>query len=369
MSSFSGDKVLWLCLGVSLFFAVRGIVHDLRRVVELTEIKHVEKEDKIISDGAEDVLKLDTLLTLSQSTSHELRSAALRIISERATKGPARDLLLEDLSSKNKDRRDKALTALHFLTSNRALSRASVCANLQDLETFTALINCLCNFLDEHTEETSSTVSPILPKTRPMGEKKALLILNVLLPEDIPEALSAGIVSRWLVKYPFPCALDESSGRDNVILLMKNWWSDDATMSSILGTLTTHPEGYEQLQEYGLMSIMGDESDEERYRRRDEQDARELAAAIQDLDDDDDSAIWDFDEDSDEDAEEDMPRDGDILMEEGEDTAGLGSRAPSRRLHEGTTEDQALRRRRREAMVLSEGGRPLGRENIIQPPL
>lgn len=41
-------------IGVSLFFAVRGIVTDLRRVRDLTEIKHVEKEDKMISEGTED---------------------------------------------------------------------------------------------------------------------------------------------------------------------------------------------------------------------------------------------------------------------------------------------------------------------------
>lgn len=94
MAVFSGDGVLWLCLGISLFFAVRGITTDLRQVVDLTEIKHVETEDKIISEGTEEgaqdpsdtsrmmtdiisvpALKLDTLLKLSESTSHDLRSA------------------------------------------------------------------------------------------------------------------------------------------------------------------------------------------------------------------------------------------------------------------------------------------------------
>lgn len=70
MSFQSSDKLLWLCLGksalygcsehlltvigVSIFFAVRGIATDLRRVRDLTEIKHVEKEDKMISEGTED---------------------------------------------------------------------------------------------------------------------------------------------------------------------------------------------------------------------------------------------------------------------------------------------------------------------------
>lgn len=76
MASHLNDRLLWLCLGMSpgltfflailclqhvtdstgvtLFFAVRGIATDLRRVRDLTEIKHVEKEDRMISEGTED---------------------------------------------------------------------------------------------------------------------------------------------------------------------------------------------------------------------------------------------------------------------------------------------------------------------------
>lgn len=138
---------------------MRGIISDLRKVVDLTEINHPEKEDKIISEGTEEcmylfprlelsptnlhsVLKLETLLKLSESTSYELRSAyeylsfalhiivtngnrALRIISQRSTKGEARTLLLDDLASLSKKRQGKALTALHFLVTNRARTQTS----------------------------------------------------------------------------------------------------------------------------------------------------------------------------------------------------------------------------------------------------
>lgn len=53
-------------LGISLFFAVRGIATDLRQVVDLTEIKHVEREDKIISEGTE-----EGSLEMSKHTSGE----------------------------------------------------------------------------------------------------------------------------------------------------------------------------------------------------------------------------------------------------------------------------------------------------------
>lgn len=192
-------------------------------------------------------------------------------------------------------------------------------------------MNCLCNFLEEHNEETCTTNSPILPKTRPTGELKALQIMNILLPENISNALEAGIVSRWLSKYPFPCASSEQSRKQDVVILMKTWWSDDAVMSSIFGTLTTHPDGIKQLRKFGLMGSMIEEND-------------------------DDNGDGD-------DAE------GDVWMVDGDETAGSTHQSSSRRLQEGSAEDQALRRRRREAMVLSEGGHPLGRDDIIQRPI
>ncbi|KAF9894213.1 hypothetical protein FE257_007715 [Aspergillus nanangensis] len=328
MASHLNDRLLWLCLGISLFFAARGIATDLRRVYDLTEIKHVEKEDKMISEGTEDALKIDTLLKLSESTSYDLRAAALRIISERSTKGETRDLLLKDLASKDEERRGQALNAIYFLVSNRALSRTSVCSRLKDPPTFTAIVDCLCNFLEEHNEEVSTTISPILPKTRPLGEKKALGTLNIILQENIPAALEAGVISRWLSKYPFPCALSQPSRRQDVALLMKTWWSDDAVMSSIFSTLSSHPDGTKQLRKYGLMGSMIEEND-------------------QDDDGDNDSDVW---------------------MVDGDDTAGARP-IPGRRPRERTAEEQAIRRRRREAMVLSEGGRPLGSDDIIQLPI
>ena len=41
-------------LGVSLFFAARSIATRLNQVLDLTQIKNVEKEDRMISEGAED---------------------------------------------------------------------------------------------------------------------------------------------------------------------------------------------------------------------------------------------------------------------------------------------------------------------------
>ncbi|KAL4927906.1 uncharacterized protein BDV17DRAFT_265451 [Aspergillus undulatus] len=335
--SFMSERLLWLCLGVSLFFAARGIAADLHRVNELTEIKKDDNDDKIISEGTEDALKLDTLLKLSNSTSYDLRSAALRIIAERSVKSDTRDLLLEDLASVNPERRNKAISATFFLVSNRALSRTSVCSHLKDVPTYTALVDCLCNLLGEHVEKTSETISPIFPRTRPLGEIKAMRTLNILLQENILAALEAGIVSRWLANYPFPCALTEPSRRQDVVILMKTWWSDDAVMSAIFATLSSHPEGAKQLRKHGLMGSMLEEKDHDEI-------------SDEDNDDEEESDVW---------------------MVDGDDTAGTAGssrRVPGRRPRRNP-EEQALRRRRREAMVLSDGRRPLNNDDIIQLPI
>lgn len=213
------------------------------------------------------------------------------------------------------------------------VSRTSVCSHLKDLKTYNALVDCLCNFLDEHVEKTSDTISPIFPRTRPLGELKAMRTLNILLQENTPPALEAGIVSRWLAKYPFPCALTEPSRRQDVVILMKTWWSDDAVMSSIFATLSSHPEGAKQLRKHGLMGSMLEENDHDEV--------------SDDNEDDDESDVW---------------------MVDGDDTAG-SRRAPGRRPRERNPQEQALRRRRREAMVLSDGRRPLGNDDIIQLPI
>ncbi|QSS53564.1 hypothetical protein I7I53_00859 [Histoplasma capsulatum var. duboisii H88] len=340
MTSQYNDRVVWLCLGATLFFAVRGVAAELHRIRELTTIRNGEKDDQVIGEGTEDALKLETLQKLSESTSFDLRAAALRIISERSTKGSTRDLLLEDLSSKDPTLRNKALNALYFLVSNRALSRSSVTNRLKDLPTYTALVNCLCNFLAEHTEENIKTVSPILPRTRPQGEKKALNTLDIILRENVPAALEAGVISRWLSKYPFPCTTEDESKRIDVVVLTKTWYTDDSVMSSIISTLSSHQEGVSQLRKYGLMSSR-------------------MAEHTHSVYDDEIGDEYDHDDGSE--------NDSDVWMVGGEETAGLPLWAGGRRRQEGTAEEQELRRQRREAMVFSESGRPLGRDDIIHP--
>ncbi|EER40769.1 conserved hypothetical protein [Histoplasma capsulatum H143] len=282
MTSQYNDRVVWLCLGATLFFAVRGVAAELHRIRELTTIRNGEKDDQKLYKSCQ----------------------------------KAQALIFEQLS------------------------RSSVTNRLKDLPTYTALVNCLCNFLAEHTEENIKTVSPILPRTRPQGEKKALNTLDIILRENVPAALEAGVISRWLSKYPFPCTTEDESKRIDVVVLTKTWYTDDSVMSSIISTLSSHQEGVSQLRKYGLMSSR-------------------MAEHTHSVYDDEIGDEYDHDDGSE--------NDSDVWMVGGEETAGLPLWAGGRRRQEGTAEEQELRRQRREAMVFSESGRPLGRDDIIHP--
>ena len=67
--------------------------------------------------------------------------------------------------------------------------------------------------------------------------------------------------------------------------------------------------------------------------------------------------------------ESDLSRLGDARMIDGEGTAGEdfeGMFVESRRRRDQSSEEEHIRRRHREAMVLNDGTRPLGRSDIIQ---
>ena len=217
-----------------------------------------------------------------------------------------------------------------------------------------ALTRCLVHLLEEHKLPVNSKAgppwkpsaiarnSPIRPPGRPQAEVKALHILSQVLGPCFHTAMEAGIVSNWLAKYPFPCALPENgSRRDLVLTLYRSWYNDDPIMFSILGVFLAHKEGREALAKAGYIVNKDWTGDDDEYPG-------------------DDDSFGDYD--------------GDIIMHNAEDTAGglpsFGP-APRRRPRRRQTavdseEEQAIRRRRREAMVLSDGGGPLGQENIIQ---
>ena len=211
----------------------------------------------------------------------------------------------------------------HKLALMVYLAAAAADGVILNPKTYNALIDCLCNLIPEHSSTTPTEYKCVTQALRPQAERTALIILCRLLRDNLIDALSAGIVTRWLSKYPFGGSTTDEAVRREAVHQLKTFTSDDILMCEVIFRLDNFAEGRKQLRRCGLIG----------------------------------SAIGEND-----------GNEGDTWMVDGEDTAGGGlvAGAGSRRVREESAEEQALRRRRREAMVFSEGGGPLGRENIIQ---
>ena len=190
--------------------------------------------------------------------------------------------------------------------------------------------------------------SPIRPSCRPPQERTLLLIIIKLLnlTFDVEMALDTGLISRWLYRYPFPCMLHPTEQNDVVAFLRdKAWGSDEPVMAELMRLVATTAQGQAQLREYGLTKITNFH------------------------------AYW---HGGDLYGEAPSTPTHDVVMAGGEDTAGiLSSTAQSgwdqrpgsswSRSHPRIGSWEAMRRRRRrEAMVLSDGDEPLTEGNILQ---
>ena len=340
------DRLLWIIVGSGLLIAAKAIPYYLRYIRTITEVSHDEIPSKGRCEDAEDALKLSTLEKLAAGPSYKLRASALRIIADRSIKDTTRRLLLRDLASKDSSRREQALHALWFLLSESSLKTIPEIGQGITLDTsaFAAIVECLVNLLPLHENgppvraDNPTASSPLLPHNRPASETLALLILRKLLTsQSVTSALSAGLVSRWLNRYPFPCALPQNGGyRQDVVPLFKKWGQDDPLMASIMAGITQHSEGLKQLYQHGLIGSLSGE------------------------------------------AEVDIGGIDDVFMANSENTAGIppvssGGPSPpvsawSRRPPDLSSNqaERAVRQRRREAAVYSEGNEPLTQDNIFQ---
>ncbi|KAI5289549.1 hypothetical protein KEM54_003686 [Ascosphaera aggregata] len=190
------DRVLLCVIAFAFGVATQVIRSDLIQVKKLTEVKKEEPQDEATEEKTEDALRLESLGKLTESPNCDLRTA--------------------------------------------------------DQDSLHALVDCLCNFLQEHDRTYSAYEARRVPKTRPPGETKALQIMNAIIPNNVSTAIQAGVVSRWLVRYPFPPV--DSPDRHGIRNLIQYCYSYDTDMATILSVLGTHIDGSRQLRKHGLLS-------------------------------------------------------------------------------------------------------------------
>ncbi len=178
--------------------------------------------------------------------------------------------------------------------------------NLDTLATLKALTDCLCSIASSRFPNGRSTMLSSPTQARPQRERIAMTILLHLMRFARARAVEAGVISRWLANYPLAGI------------------NDDLLLSKVASSLALCQPGVKELRSLGLRIDRSEppEGDAETWV------VGEQGAAVP------------------------SPR--------------LGSGAVGRRVREESVEELALRRRRREAMIIHEGSQPLSNADIIQ---
>ena len=120
--------------------------------------------------------------------------------------------------------------------------------------TYKAIVDCLCNLLPEaHLAEKKDFFS----RTQP--ERDALYFLLHILSFDVAKALEAGVISRWLARYPFGGADASKYKKRNTIsrLLDNDPRHEDSEYGSIMCEMLLHmsktPSLRKEMVEHGLL--------------------------------------------------------------------------------------------------------------------
>ena len=341
---------------------------------------------KQLDPDAERKIPLDALHVLSQSHSFELRNAAIKVVASRAmtTDDPVRNRMLSDLASRDWQRRDNGINALWLLMFGlEGSDNSSVASHFTDYKTITSLVRGLINVLPDHKTEFQDPKSfsqghppsPVRPLQRPVHETSLIIPLREVLRGsklvDTPNgsvmdvlsiALEAGLVSKWLTNYPFPCTLPAYSKHNyhkaDVVSLLSDealYYTDDVLLAELIKIILRSYQGKKELVAANLMRA----NSEGRF-------LENLSPTFLVFDD---------------------HHSGDVLMTNGSSTAGLPSSTPWRtttldsgdippiqwvdvtrrpRSRERSQEEQSRMRRHREAVVVAERGAPLSEDHMFQ---
>ncbi|KAG0125278.1 hypothetical protein HOY82DRAFT_153340 [Tuber indicum] len=160
------DKYLYLSAGLLAIYAIYTTHSQLNKFRSRCVSKpKVVPPDAGVDQTTEDAIKLETLETLARGINVDIRNAALKIITDRATTDENIVHLLSQVRSSTPSQRLRSLRALRCCTYSTTLQK--LCQKL----TFSALVSCLNSALP--TDEN--------PAGDPFSEKEALYILARLM--------------------------------------------------------------------------------------------------------------------------------------------------------------------------------------------
>lgn len=333
--SFARDeRVILVSIGLATFGIVSSMITVLTLVRDDNEIPPVEPKTQYITQDTEDSLELDTLEKLLDHTNYSIREIAIKILCDRAVNDTETiEYLLYGITRPAYDERMQCLRALALLTGQTIGNTNILCpmrchpvltiqgldglSKLNNAKAYSALVRSLELSLDDVERPELSDNHWDEYYLRDMAERFCLMfILELINKYGVNMLIKAKFVEKWLARQEWGSDPAERRRNFKDYMDLKN-----NRVVDIVSRIKHSRRGLKALEKCGLM-------DKDNSRRR----IKELP---------------------------------DLLMEVGEE-GDQSLEQQSRRTREHSAEEQRLRRQHREAMVLNDGTRPLGREDIIE---
>lgn len=269
-----------------------------------------------ITQQTEDSLELKTLDTLLSHYNYSIKETAAKIICDRAASDPVLlETLLRGITRPDYDERVKNLRALAIICVPRVLHL------LNTWKSYSAIVRCLELSLGPDQEVLDNDSWDDYP-LRDITEKMCFVFLEQLVDHYGPERLiQSKFVERWLSKQNWGIAAEDRERNFHNYMLYK-----DNKVRKLADTVRKTESGRAALVKCGLMSQEG---------------ADDFAAEQAD-----NSNLLDTSGDR-----------YNLLL-----SINMG-RTP--RAQETSAEEQRIRHRNREAIVMNDGTRPIGRDDII----
>ncbi|SPQ18687.1 f08e5819-0e56-444c-9cd7-7d10a307073c [Thermothielavioides terrestris] len=189
------DRVLLGYLAINTVACLWGIPVLLRKWRDEAEIKPAQPKTQYITQETEDALKLGTLDTLLGHYNYSIRETAAKIVCDRAVNDRETvDMLLWGITRPDYEERLKNLRALAIITDPHSLER------LHRWKAYAALVRCLELSLDPEQEVLDNEDWDEYP-LRDMTEKLCLMFISQLLNcYDAEKLVKAKFVEKWLAK-------------------------------------------------------------------------------------------------------------------------------------------------------------------------
>ncbi|KAI0022181.1 hypothetical protein F4780DRAFT_734501 [Xylariomycetidae sp. FL0641] len=317
-------------LGISAVCLVSAMHTILEYYRDEAEIKPIQPKTQYITQDTEDSLRLGTLHSLLKHYNFAIRDTALKIVAGRALNDTSTiDHLLWGITRKDYEVRMTALRALAFTmdTMEDRDTFQDPWVILNNVKAYSALVRSLELCLDDVEHEKLD--DPLYDEyyLRDTGERRCLLLVSQLIHKfGVDKLVEARFVEKWLAKQPWGDKDEER--RKNFAMYTDR---KKNRISDICLHLRMSRAGRKALVKSKLTA-------KSRRMKRDRSDHIKVVLEISMANEGDNNGVY----------------------------AETSRTELVPRVNEQSAEEQRLRRRHREAMVLNDGTHSLGRGDIIE---